>query len=138
MTAKTETQHPLVTAFADGTAKLETVGGKGYSLARLLAAGLPVPSGFFVTTAAYRQFVDAHDLAGVIRAALADADVNRPATLEECSRAIQQRFLSAEIPAAIRQAVLLGNLLAGRDRYCRRFTRAVRHGTIECLTPPAN
>ena len=36
---------------------------------------------------------------------------------------------------AIRQAVLLGNLLAGRDRYCRRFTRAVRHGTIECPPP---
>jgi 5-methyltetrahydrofolate--homocysteine methyltransferase len=38
----------------------------------------------------------------------------------------------------IRQAVLLGNLVAGRDRYCRRFTRAVRQGTIECLTPPVN
>jgi len=39
---------------------------------------------------------------------------------------------------AIRQAILLGSLLTGRDRYCRRFTRAVRHGTLECLSTPAN
>ena len=39
---------------------------------------------------------------------------------------------------AIRQAILLGSLLTGRDCYCRRFTRAVRHGTLECLSTPAN
>src|SRR4051812_22106542 len=32
----------------------EQVGGKGFSLARTLAAGLPVPSGFVVTADAYR------------------------------------------------------------------------------------
>jgi rifampicin phosphotransferase len=31
------------------------VGGKGLSLGRLAAAGLPVPAGFCVTTAAYRR-----------------------------------------------------------------------------------
>ena len=29
MTVKTKTQDPLVTSLSDGTAKLETVGGKG-------------------------------------------------------------------------------------------------------------
>jgi len=43
---------------ADARADLETVGGKGASLARLCAAGLPVPGGFHVTTTAYRRFVE--------------------------------------------------------------------------------
>jgi hypothetical protein len=34
---------------------LESVGGKGLSLGRMSAAGLPVPPGFCVTTAAYRR-----------------------------------------------------------------------------------
>jgi phosphohistidine swiveling domain-containing protein len=37
----------------DGDAEL--VGGKGLSLGRMLAAGLPMPPGFCVTTAAYRR-----------------------------------------------------------------------------------
>lgn len=31
----------------------------------------------------------------------------------------------------IRKTVLLGELVAGRDRYCRRFTRAVRKGELD-------
>ncbi len=41
---------------------LDTVGGKGLSLARMTAAGFPVPAGFTVTTAAYRQFVSDNSL----------------------------------------------------------------------------
>ncbi|GAA2649844.1 PEP/pyruvate-binding domain-containing protein [Nonomuraea recticatena] len=41
----------------DTAAALETVGGKGASLARLARAGLPVPDGFHITTDAYREFV---------------------------------------------------------------------------------
>src|SRR5207247_6684624 len=40
---------PLVLALDDASATLEQVGGKGASLARLAAAGLPVPPGFHVT-----------------------------------------------------------------------------------------
>ena len=36
----------------------ELFGGKGANLARLSSAGLPVPSGFVVTTDAYRAFVE--------------------------------------------------------------------------------
>ena len=41
----------------DATADLASVGGKGASLARMAAAGLPVPAGFHITTEAYRRFV---------------------------------------------------------------------------------
>ena len=40
----------------------ELLGGKGANLARLSSAGFPVPSGFVVTTDAYRSFVETHEL----------------------------------------------------------------------------
>ena len=50
-------------ATADETqADLDTVGGKGQSLARLTAAAFAVPAGFTVTTVTYRQFVAAQHL----------------------------------------------------------------------------
>ncbi|MCC8246547.1 PEP/pyruvate-binding domain-containing protein [Saccharothrix luteola] len=51
----------LVLPLADPTADLETVGGKGASLARLAAAGLPVPAGFHLTTHAYRRATEGLD-----------------------------------------------------------------------------
>ncbi len=45
-----------VRRLADGVGELAELGGKGASLVRLAAAGLPVPGGFCVTTAAHRAF----------------------------------------------------------------------------------
>ncbi|MEO6086066.1 MAG: PEP/pyruvate-binding domain-containing protein, partial [Umezawaea sp.] len=56
----------MVLPLADPAADLSTAGGKGESLAKLANAGLPVPPGFHVTTAAYRAFVAHHDLAAKI------------------------------------------------------------------------
>jgi phosphohistidine swiveling domain-containing protein len=47
-----------VHGLADGVGGLAELGGKGASLARLVAAGLPVPDGFCITTAAHRAFVN--------------------------------------------------------------------------------
>lgn len=41
------------------------LGGKGESLARLTAAGFPVPEGFCVTTAAYQAFVGERNVAAI-------------------------------------------------------------------------
>ena len=47
---------PDVLSFAAvGNADAPRVGGKGFALARMAAAGLPVPPGFVVTTDAYRR-----------------------------------------------------------------------------------
>ena len=45
---------------------IAVAGGKGANLGELVAAGLPVPAGFVLTTQAYRTFVDANgiDLSG--------------------------------------------------------------------------
>src|SRR5712692_6349415 len=99
---------PLVLALDDASATLEQVGGKGASLARMAAAGLPVPPGFHITTAAYRRFVTANRLQEKILAAVAPVAAEQPATLEEASRQIGQLFAKSVMPddiaGAIRQA----------------------------------
>src|SRR5512146_1744930 len=71
-----------VLPLSDPRADLAVVGGKGASLARLSRARLPVPEGFHVTTAAYRDFVAANDLQDRILAALRTADPSQPTSLE--------------------------------------------------------
>jgi rifampicin phosphotransferase len=99
---------PLVLALDDASATLEQVGGKGASLARMAAAGLPVPPGFHITTAAYRRFVTENGLQEEILAAVAPVAADQPATLEEASRKIGQLFARSVMPddiaGAIRQA----------------------------------
>lgn len=84
---------------------LELAGGKGASLARLSAAGLPVPGGFVVTTEAYREFVDKNGLQDEVLAALAAVDLASPTGLEEASRRIQAAFMAATIPPDLTAAI---------------------------------
>src|SRR6266702_1800662 len=96
---------PLVLALDDASATLETVGGKGASLARLASAGLPVPPGFHITTAAYRRFVAENGLQEQILAAVSAANPDDPATLEEASRQIGRLFARGVMPDAIARAI---------------------------------
>jgi pyruvate,water dikinase len=91
---------------ADAQATLEAAGGKGASLARLMAAGLPVPDGFHVTTEAYRRFVAENGLQPAILEALKDANPLQPDTLEAASRAIREAFGRAPVPGDIAAAVM--------------------------------
>jgi phosphohistidine swiveling domain-containing protein len=70
----TSTESTYVLALDETCADLATVGGKGASLATLRRAGLPVPPGFHVTTAAYRRFVAHHGLQEGILDAAGTAD----------------------------------------------------------------
>jgi phosphoenolpyruvate synthase/pyruvate phosphate dikinase len=99
-------------------ATLAMTGGKGASLARLVAAGLPVPDGLHVTTEAYQQFVDENELQPRILAALESADPAQPTTLEAASQAIRELFARAQIPADIAGAVAQAYAgLPGADSY---------------------
>ena len=90
---------------ADPQAMIGAVGGKGASLARLSKAGLPVPDGFHVTTAAYQRFVSENSLQPAILAALASAYASRPATLEAASGTIQALFSRGFCPLDIANAI---------------------------------
>jgi rifampicin phosphotransferase len=98
------TQETIL-SLADPRATLEMAGGKGASLARLMTAGLPVPGGFHITTAAYRQFVEQNGLQPRILEILTSADMNQPSTLERASRQIQELFEHAQAPVEIEAAI---------------------------------
>ncbi len=100
----------------DPQATLSVAGGKGASLARLASAGLPVPDGFHVATAAYRQFVDENRLQERILAVLGSIDPAQPVALERTSQAIREMFSQGEIPPAVAGAVAQAyGRLAGQD-----------------------
>src|SRR5204863_1115517 len=104
----TQQDNALVLALDDASARLSRVGGKGSSLARLAAAGLPVPPGFHITTTAYRLFVAKHELQEQILAAVSTASPDQPATLEAAAQTIAPLFAQCPMPdevaSAIRQA----------------------------------
>ncbi len=63
-------KSPIILSFDAADPRIEIVGGKGLNLCRLSRAGMPVPPGFVLTTAAYGAFVQANALDGVIAEAL--------------------------------------------------------------------
>jgi pyruvate,water dikinase len=92
---------PLILSLDSPQATLELVGGKGASLARMAAAGLPVPPGFHIATGAYRRFVDENQLGEKIQSAAAQAQASDPASLERASAQIQSLFAQGAIPGDI-------------------------------------
>lgn len=91
---------PLNSSAAD----LAAVGGKGINLMRLAQSNFPVPPGFILTTSAYREFFDSHQLAPRIRQILQQAGrtgLDDPETLEAVSASIRAHFETADfLPAA--------------------------------------
>jgi len=95
----------LILGLDSPEATVESVGGKGASLARLSAAGLPVPPGFHVTTLAYRRFVDENLLGGRILAAAAQAKPSDPASLDRASAEIRSLIRDGAMPGDIAEAI---------------------------------
>ena len=94
-----------VLTLSDSQAILETVGGKGMSLAKMIQAGFPVPNGFHITTEAYRAFVDANNLQTRILTDLKDVDPTLPTTLETASASISRLFADSAMPDEIANAI---------------------------------
>jgi pyruvate,water dikinase len=96
---------PFLLELDSPQATLERVGGKGASLARMVAAGLPVPPGFHITTDAYDRFVDENRLADGILSAVAQARANDPPTLDRASEQIQSLIAQGTIPGDIAEMI---------------------------------
>jgi rifampicin phosphotransferase len=72
-----------------------SAGGKGSSLARLLQAGFPVPSGLVVTADADRAFRDEDP---ELKRALADFDFARPEVLRAQCEEVRARLIGRPLP----------------------------------------
>ncbi|MGH9246500.1 MAG: PEP/pyruvate-binding domain-containing protein [Acidimicrobiales bacterium] len=89
------------------------VGGKNASLGTMMAAGLPVPPGFAVTTGAYDTLRAEPGLGDEIDGLIASADFANPAELPPISDKIRRLIEAAPIDPAIDRAVREAYLALG-------------------------
>jgi phosphohistidine swiveling domain-containing protein len=82
-------------------AALEVVGGKGRSLARMAASGMPVPGGFYVTTSAYKRYVEENNLQETILGLAKPEITGKTLSFDSASAGIQALFEKAEPPTEI-------------------------------------
>ncbi len=85
--------QPRILPLHSKEATLETVGGKGASLANLVRAGFSVPDGFLIPTAAYLDYVASNNLQKRILSRLKDLLFDEPAASQEASAEIRAWFL---------------------------------------------
>lgn len=87
----------------DQPAMLETAGGKGLNLMKLTRAGMPVPPGFVVATAAYEAFVKFNGLDEALASAFAALGQSQP--LLEISDRIRAAFAQGVFPTEMEQSI---------------------------------
>jgi pyruvate,water dikinase len=105
---------------AVGADDVGLVGGKGANLGEMAVAGLPVPPGFCLTAAAYRDFIQETGLDATIRSILAETRQDDPADAEVKTARIRGFIAEEEVPAAMAQQILeayhrLGQELGAAD-----------------------
>ena len=81
---------------------LETVGGKGRSLAQMTRAGFDVPVGFLLSTAAYRDFVADNELGARILELAGPEITDGRASFESASRSIKALITGCELSAGLK------------------------------------
>jgi pyruvate, water dikinase len=82
-----------------GLGDREQVGGKGGSLGELKRAGIAVPAGFVLRTAAFERFLESLEQQAPVRAAVAALNGEDLAALTACSEALRRRIEGARLPA---------------------------------------
>lgn len=85
---------------------LALVGGKGANLGELVAAGIPVPPAFVVTTEAYRRLLAEAGLWPAVERLLAGIDYDDPAGIEAAAASVRDLLLAAPIPGDVRAGIV--------------------------------
>src|SRR5947209_13365149 len=105
----------LVLPFTDiDRTALPIVGGKAANLGEMARAGLPVPPGFCVTTAAYALVAGGADLEPTL-AELATTRADDTAHSAELATAARDRLLSVPVPAVVAEAITEAYRALGND-----------------------
>jgi pyruvate, water dikinase len=99
---------------------LELLGGKCASLVSMTTAGMPVPPGFAVTTAAFDHFIDGSGLRAEIASHLADIDPDDVESVDRLSARIRAAIESRDVPDDMH-----GLLRSAYDELMARFADEV-------------
>jgi pyruvate,water dikinase len=103
----TKNSEDLIRWFEDiGLDDVASVGGKGGSLGELTRAGIPVPPGFVVTTAAFEAFLDTLDADGEIRRTIEGLAADDLPGIQAASATIRERLHDIDLPAELRTAIV--------------------------------
>jgi phosphoenolpyruvate synthase/pyruvate phosphate dikinase len=95
---------------------LPIVGGKGANLGEMMRAGFPIPSGFCVTTSAYRAFIEQSDEMSACFRQLANIKADLLDEIAELGRKIRDHLVTIPIPVAIRNSILESWHRSGEDK----------------------
>lgn len=99
-------EYPYVLWFDQcDTSRVPQVGGKCANLGELLKAGIAVPGGFAVTTAAHDAFLRENNLLTPSVRILQQVDLNDMAAVDQASQEIRARIDSAPLPPAVAAAI---------------------------------
>jgi pyruvate,water dikinase len=101
----------IVVPFAElSLADLPRVGGKNASLGEMIGAlrgaGVRVPDGFAVTTEAFREHLERHELTSFIESSLDVLDVDDTRELSRVAGEIRHRIRDAPLHGELREAVM--------------------------------
>ena len=91
----------MITPIGTTNDALETVGGKGRSLAQMTRAGFDVPEGFLLPTAAYRDFVADNELGMQILELARPEIIDGRASFESASRSIRALITGCELSSTL-------------------------------------
>jgi pyruvate, water dikinase len=89
----------------EGASRVADVGGKGASLGELSRAGLPVPPGCVVTTAAFAAAIAAIDPSGALRGSIEALPSDDVAAIARTAAEFRARITAAPLPAGVASAV---------------------------------
>ena len=112
------TSTDIIGWFADiGLADRPQVGGKGGSLGELHRAGIAVPPGFVVKTAAFDRFIGALEHEGPVRHRIESLDADDLDSMRACCKELQERVEKATLPADLLAEVAHAHtaLCAGKE-----------------------
>jgi len=88
-----------------GKEDIPLVGGKGANLGELKSAGIPVPNGFIMTSAAYYYFLNQTRLRGKIQRLLAGLDPEDNKKLNAVSKEIKKLILDSKMPPLLAREI---------------------------------
>jgi len=115
----------LVGWFADiGLADRPEVGGKGGSLGELTRAGIEVPLGFVLKTAAFERFIEALESESPVRERVQSLDAEDLGAMTALSAQLRARFAATPLPADVADAI--GRALEELGRVAGQSGVAVR------------
>lgn len=95
-----------VSRFADvGLQDRAHVGGKGGSLGELQRAGIAVPPGFIVTTAAFERFLETIEAEWPVRAQIESVSADDLVAIRRCCDAVRSRLEEAALPQELEEQI---------------------------------